>query len=344
MPRKKKTTVEEVIPDMPGPRADALPEFGEITDEQLPQGTDTMLDELGDDVEKIILWKRQAGRLVYVGTLEADEFSLDYVARQWGGGRYLGRLRGASGFLKNRSRAFYIDETIKPEPTPVASPAGAQAALVEKLLDKLTDRAQADGRNPMEIAASLGQVAATQMQTMMTAMLPLIERITSGGGGKGAQANDILEAVQLGITLSGKDEGYMPVIREVGVPLVKALERQMLLPKGAVPSPATPTTTEGIVQPQANAAGVPPWVEMLRPHIAKVLEFARRGADPGTVASAIDLQYPRLAKWLEQAMAEGDFESQVAQYFPEVQPVRAWVGALLMEFAPEPPAPAKGDN
>lgn len=341
MGKKKKTTiVEEIAPGELG--EGALPE-GELLDEQLPESVSAVMDELGDDVVRVVLFRtRTGGRQVYVGTIDADEFSLDAIARQYGGGRYLARLRGETGFLPNRSRTFYIDEGLKPEPERVGGHDGGRDTLTEKLIDRL---AGGGGKDPMEIAAALGQVAATQSQTMMTAMLsmlaPLLAKLTET---KQTPASDVLAAVEVGMQLGGRDEGYLPVIREFGPPIVNALhalsQKQgkagSLMPGAkqvGAPVAVPPTTTATPEQPSA----LPEWAQMIAPHIGKVVEFAQRGATPGVVASAMDLQYPRVARWLEQAVLDPAFAPQLFQYFPALTPIKPWVEEFLAEFLPDEP-------
>src|SRR5207245_2451277 len=148
--------------------------------------------------------------------------------RLYGGGRYLARLTKAEGgFIKGIT--FRIDETIKPEARgddgKLASQADGTRDLLLKLIEKLGTPA-VPARDPMEIAVAMSQVAATQRSSMIGIIGPLIAKLSEGKGG-GASASDILAAVELGIDLGGKDEGMMPVIRDVGVPLVKALEKHM---------------------------------------------------------------------------------------------------------------------
>lgn len=329
MARKKK----EVAATPPGP-ASEMPEFGDIPLDQLPDDVQGVFDQLGDDVTKVLLYRRTKGeKQAYVGTIDADDFDLDYIATTYGGGRYLARLVGQQGIIKGIT--FYIDEAIRPKRRD--DEGGGVSGGLERLVERLIE-AQRPQKDPMEIAAALAAASASQMQSMLTMIAPLLAQQRSGGDGM--SAGDILKAVELGIDLGGKDEGYLPVIREVGVPMVRALE-QLTSRRGAALPPAQPEGGAVAPTPQPPAAGVPQWVTMLKPHVAKVLDFAQRGADPGTVAAALDLQFPRLARWLEDAMAsDPTFEEKLVGFFPEIAPHRSWLTQLLNEFAPEPPPTA----
>lgn len=325
MPRKKadNAAASKAAADL----LKGLPEFGEIAVDQLPDDVQQVFDQLGDDVTKVMLYRRgREGKQSYVGTVDADEFDLDFIAQTYGGGRYLARLVGNEGILKGLT--FYIDDAVKPKPHREDGANAEVARLIERLIDKMDTPRQ----DPMQIAASLGAVAATQMQTMMQMILPLL----SNKGGGGAPANDILEAVQLGISLGGKDEGYMPVIREIGIPLVKSL--QSIAGKGQHTALSTRSEVpQQPQQPQQPPTTQPPWVAMVAPYVAKLIEFAQRGDDPGLWAAVLDAQYPRFAKWLESAVLDESFKEQLYQFFPALKPFDAWVVKLLDEFMPEPP-------
>lgn len=340
MARKKKgkriTTVEEIeVPETPETDPTAA-DFAEIPLNELPPDIDNIVKELGEDVTKVLLYRRVGGsKQSYVGTIDADEFSMDYIARTWGGGRYLARIVGSAGILKGQT--FYIDESIKPEPKEERAKGGdLNDKLLEKLFDKLGDRAPQ--KDPMEIAAAMAAASAAQMQAMMAMMMPLISKMLEGGG-KGSAASDLFEAIQLGLDMGGKDDGYMGVIKEVGVPLVNALERSMGAPQGprrrlAMPPGSSPAQPEvPVALPIGNA---PPWVAMLRPYVPRVLAFIQQGATPGTVAAALDLQGPRVARWLEETVvATPDFKALLLQYFPEFAPHGAWLDGFIAEFMPE---------
>lgn len=334
MPKAKKKVIEVEIPES------ALSEFGEVPVADLPPDVDNVLKEIGEDVTRVLLYRRLRGeKQAYVGTVDADEFSMDEVARRWGGGRYLARLVGAEGIIKGMT--FYIDESIKPQRADEREGHGGGNAVTDRLLERLIDKLgdNKPARDPMEIAASLGAVVASQLQTMMGLLTPLLAKASEGGGNAagGSSAADILSAVELGISLGGKDEGYLPVIREVGLPLVKALESQLLARRSAPPvvrSAIPATTTPGEI-PLTTPSLEPPWVTAARPYIGKLVEFATRGDDPNVWAGVLDMQFPAFAKWLESAVGDEAFEASLYKHFPELTPHREWVTAFLTEFLPE---------
>lgn len=315
-------------------------EFGEVGEDELPADILRVLDELGDQISKVAVYRMTENhKQAWVGTIPADEFALDYVARRWGGGRYVARCNGPDGaFVKGVT--FYIDESIRPERKDEPSAFGTDP-LTKLLLDRVLAAPAAAAGNPMDLVASLAAASATQAQAMMTAMTPLLAKITelASGGGRGGDGNaaDILQAVELGIGLGGKDEGYMPVIKEVGVPLVRALER-MMADRGsgrhrvAVERGAADVAAPN-VEPPAPAG--PAWVDVVRPYVAKLLQFAERGDEPNLWAAVLDTQYPKFARWLDTAVVHPDFEAQLYGHFPELGPHRDWIHAFLVEFGPE---------
>lgn len=347
MPRKKKTAE----PVAPKPAEEQPDEWAQIPEEELPPGVENVLQELGADVARVVLYRRLKGeRQAYVGTVDADEFSLDFVARTWGGGRYVARFSGASGgFIKGLpGYTFYIDESIKPEPkkprTEEASGDGLGVAELIKLL--LAREPPAPQKDPMEIAAALSQSAAAQAQAMTSAMIgamtPLLAKITelSGQQSKGGSLQEFMSLVDFAAERFGGAErdSYLPVIEKVGVPLVKFLTERG---KGSTAEPETaPATT---VQEVKMPPKEPAWVTAFRPYVPKLIMYAQQGDDPGMWAQVLDREFPAVARWLDDAVMHPQFTDELFRRFPELVPHSAWVREFLAEFGPEEPV-AEGEG
>lgn len=330
-------------------------DFATLTEDQLPVDVMQVLEELGENVSKIVLSRRTQGdKQAYLTTFDADEFSLDLVARTYGGGRYIARFKAAGGAYV-QGITFVIDESIKADPKPVpAALAGAGGGgdrdLLLKLIEKMGDTSAR--KDPMEIAAAIAATSSANSQATMTAMMaamaPLLAKITElasgGGGGKSTPISDLMQAIQLGADLGGDgSDSYLPIIKEVGVPLVQAIEKTLAARTGAAPAALLPKPSSSEGPPMTAAAGLPAWTQAVAPFIPKLVEYATQGVEPITIAGIIDASYPRLARWLENAVENPAFEGQLLAYFPALAPHAAWVHGLCGEFLPDEPEPGDGD-
>lgn len=336
MARKKKVTTVIEEPEA----VKEYEDFAEIPVDDLPADVNNVLAEIGADVTRVVCYRRLKGeKQAYVGTIDAEEFSLDECAARWGGGRYLARLIGPGGIMKGVT--FYIDESIKP--TPKEDPLPKSGAMAEKLFDKVLDKMDGahNGRDPMEIAAQMQAASASQAQAMVAAMMaaiaPLLAKITEmgAGGGKGVSSQDMLALIEFGADRFGDkgDTGLAGVVRDVGLPLVSIAERAL---GGRGATPALPPTTGGppVTQPLPNPPR-PAWAQAIAPYIGQVVDFASRNGDPATLAGVIDVQMPRFARWLENAVQDPAFPDQLFAQFPQLAQYREWVGRLLVEYTPD---------
>lgn len=335
MAKKKKvtTTTEEEIPETPAPLPEPPPVFEEVPDDELPPDLGTVLAELGEDVTRVVLYRRAGNQpQKYVGSLDASECTLDEIARRFGGGKYLARFASTRGFLG--ARTFYIDESIKPAASgsPVEVGTYTPLQMMERMVDKLADRLDriqaAPQKDPVELAVSL-----------IGALAPVFAK-TAGGGG-----SDPLEAIRLGVELAEgrapSDGGYLPVIREIGVPLVRALDRMSgvrpnpapaALPKPTTPAPPVATPGEG------KSVAVPQWIATIHPFLPTILRYAEMKADPELVAAAVELQSPTLAQWIDQQVSDGvALVPELLHHVPTLTPHRDWLEAVLACFGPDDP-------
>jgi hypothetical protein len=344
--KTKRTIVEEELPPEPST------EFAEVQAGDLPSNLDQVIDEMEDQVDKVVLYRVSPGqKQAYLRTITIDEAGdggvQDYVARYYGGGQYLARLQHGRLFVKGYT--FRIDESVKPQaaPSTVALAVAPGNTVTDGLVIKLLEKA-VDGGGKTDLAGmmqAIATIAAGQASAMMTAMTPLLAKITelASGGGKGGSMADLVAAINLGAELGGdKEEGYLPVLREVGVPLVKALETYMaqmqtkrgaaspvrsIQPAVAAASPGTPAPAVAPEQPTG-----PPWVAMLAPYVPKLVDFAVHGGDPNIVAGLVYRSNPPLARFLEDAVTDPAFAPALVQHFPALAPHGLWVGQLLDEF------------
>lgn len=324
-------------------------DFAESLDPNgMPEDVERALQELGAGVASVVLYTfDKQGKQSYLCTMGVDEFSLENVKTQYGGGRYFARFRAAGGeFLAGKM--FRVDERWTPATVPTApAPVGGGSELVtvvRELLLEMRDqrnRAPAPASDPMELVAKLGAVSAQNMATMMGVM----QSMNKGGGGNAVTPETMMEAVQLGVELAGKggggggeDNELAKTIREFAGPLLQILSRAT----NSAPQRPAAAVTEGKVvgtiaptDAPAAAQGEPPWVALLRPHIPQLVKLASENADTNLWAAVIDSQAPKMARWLEGAARDPEFVDALLQKFPELVAYRTWCVHLLEEFAVE---------
>lgn len=339
MPKGRKRTIEVPVPE----------DFEIIDGDPLSSDVENVLAELGEDIAKVLIYRRppKGDRQAYVGTLDANEFSLDSVARMWGGGRYLVRLKDETGRIV-KGATFYIDDAIEPAPK-AATPDGKSATgnpLLDTILAKLIENSLGGGGKSQD----LGQVAVGMSTAMITAMAPLLAKITELSSGRGSSATEMLQLIEFGAERFGeRDTGFAGVVREVGLPLVNTLERALGGAAGARRLPAAPEGGPPVSPPVAPAApapapNTPPWVVAFRPYVATLVQFASRNDPPGMWAAVLDVQMPRVARFLAEQVVHPEFTEQLLTYFPQLVPYRAWVEQFLDEFMPEEPGEGESED
>lgn len=342
MPRRRK----DPEPDVQDAVEAVLEELGE---DEVPRDVADVLAELGEDVNRVNIYRNVKGSpQKYVGVMDVDEFSLEEVGRRWGGGRYVMRFNKTTGGFK-KAYTFYIDDAVKPEPVAVREAregaTGMSGSFQEQLLLKLLDRPPTPAVDWSAVASTVAAVMgamktdpAALFAAMTAATAPLLSRVVENGG-KGSNSKDLFDAIQLGLSMGGeKDEGYLPVIREVGVPLVRALET-MMAHQGAtrrvLPRQPGGTTVD---TPADNP--LPEWAQQLQPYIGRVVKWASTDDDPGLWATVIAHEVPDLDAFLVANAPNPSFEMALYQHFPQLAPHRTWVRAFLDEFLPDAPEPA----
>lgn len=327
MPRKKKVVTTEIVEERDPALQQEVSDFVEVTEGDMPPDLQGFLEEIGADATKVVLFRRtKDGKQPYVGTYSAAEFDLEAVKQEHGGGSYFCRIYNQGGVKK--TYRFAIDESIKPLAPELRGGSSVRDVLLEKLLERLGGNG--GGGDPMEIAAKIAQANATQTAATLALVMPLIEKI-SGGGKGGNNIAEMLEIMEFGISHFGagaKDEGFMGVVREVGLPLVDILKNAT---KGAMQKPVA------VAVPVAGAitSGAPLWVGVVRKHVMGLLPYIQGGADPVMVAAAMEVQTPKFVRWLDGMVEDVNFRPQLFANVPELGPHAEWLGRFLAEFGPE---------
>lgn len=142
----------------------------------------------------------KTGTYCYAGILDAEEFSLDAVARRFGGGSYKVAIMVPGKKGPKRQYVFEIDPSIKPEKKPdTAATAPATDPLIAKVFERfLTQPQQSPDSGLMPLIIAMIQ----QQGAMMTALI-------AAGGSKPqeSQSDKFLASIQPLILRSMENQG-----------------------------------------------------------------------------------------------------------------------------------------
>lgn len=212
---------------------------------------DSIIADIQGDGGKVLVYRTQGGRDVWLGTVSATEFSLEWLAENHGGGDYRLRFKVGNSFAGCKTVA--LDPNIKPKAAPAeAAPVPAQNAALEKILERLErlEKPRADW-TPEKITAIAGACG-----SIVGAIAQLLPK-----QGQRENINDILLAAVLkdrrqdnvndplrtletyerlkahfGDAMKDEDkDDWLSVIREVTPQIIGALAQR----RAAAPAPAS---------------------------------------------------------------------------------------------------------
>lgn len=333
MARKKGVTIK-VQPD----EEEEFPDFGEVALDDVEQASiDGVMQELGDNVVKVYLQRRLPGKkLAWLDAFDVSEFSVEEVARQYGGGKYLARFVGPNSQML-KAHTFYIDEARKPDPKPGDGVTAQPDRSFEREL-LLTLLAKQQPSDPAAMMAAVGAM----MQAQQAAMLPMYQKFAEMLGPQKERPLDELVAVmELGAKLAGGkgESDWMDVARELGVPFLAAMGKYFDKmpaqpnPPPAVAAPARRIEVAAPQEPKTPPPAPPSMWDVIAQWVPKLVDAAQHDWDVHVVSSMVYQNAKPVAAWLEDMVVQPGFEGELLQRFPTLQPHREWMSKLLDTFA-----------
>lgn len=297
----------------PQPPDDELDE-GELDEDQIVVSEKLgnaieVTEHLSDDVESVVIseWIPDRKEQEYLTTIPVEQYSLDYVRNQFGGGRYIVLFKSEAGKIVKKL-AFTVSQKFKgavgTEAPPSGSPAApgispeaammmgrmqgfealiqAQGVMMGKAFEALAgSRAAAapkEGKDPIDVGLEIARIikdASAPPDRM--GVKDMAEMFREG-----------IEAGRLAGSVSTGDSGFGEVVKVFGPPVAKAIESAMDADKAgkgqptAVPAPSQPAAQVAPPKKEAPVINlqVAPWLIHLRPFIREIEHAASSGADP----------------------------------------------------------------
>jgi hypothetical protein len=319
-----------------------------------------VVERLGDQAESVMLneWNPERKKREYLMTIPVEQFSLDYVREQFGGGEYIalfldekGKTCGGGAFTISKKFVGKIGALVAPD-----VPGG-------RTTDPATAIALAQMSGQAKGLEVLIQSQGVMMQGLLTALAgkkeqgqdPLdvglrIAEIIKGSGGNGPSVkelvSDMAETFRDGIKFGqlahapvekGLADILDPLIPSVGKALEAAASQGKVLP--AAPSPK---------QPKGEAPAVDvskaPWLVHLRPFINEIAAWAKNGWDAEAYIGSMVARLPdHVLDEIEVASRSATFiEDALASLPAPFMAYKAWLTkaltALKETVTPDPNA------
>ena len=294
----------------PNTETDEIP-YVTVPDEDAD--VEKILQEVGDDAKYVSLsrYSNDLKKYAYVDKIPRDEFDLEEVKLDYGGGKYRGRIYGETGFLRQVS--FSIDPRFLPRavPPPTANGGGtapSEFGEIKDLLRQLLLSQQTPRHDPMDMAIRLAEVLRGG-----TAPAPA----PAPSVGFSEMFSIFKEGMSLGQAAQGGDS-YLPVIERLGGPLIETLKTMATKPKETVARanngvrdmmPPKPLTPE----------------DLLKQYLPQLIGLAASKKDPALYAEFVLDQVPESAyDFLAQTSSRPDVIFYLAGLNGDVKNHEAW--------------------
>ena len=307
-----------------------------------------VLDSLGESEALIRLNRRgKTGGMEFCEQVPADaSFGPQYIKENWGGGVYSVQLWGPKPgetgvkYLKQVTVkiAGVPKEKKEPEAEPVARIGSGIAdasvialqielATVKGMLAGMQTKGGGDGSNPLDNLEKL----TTIVKNMMPPPAP------AGGMGAGEVFGIVRDVMNLSKEMApegGGSEGtpWGMIIDKAVEPAIALIGQALAAQKAGQPMPGP--TVPDVVAVQQIPSGAPMWQAELAKIVPRLLRRARDGKDPALAADLFLEDAPGgVVEQLDALVDDPQFVPTVLalaeQNFPDVVPVRGWVGAFL---------------
>lgn len=292
-----------------------------------------------EQLGKVQLYRREGGTWEWLDDFEDPAlFTLEAVRARYGGGDYQARLLRPGGTYLGRP-SFRIAGA------PIAKPAGAPPAaapdaVLERILERLerlehqpAPRAQQQESPALEMVKLMVPLMTAMSTASATAMAPLLEALAK----RDRPALDPLEMFKQFRELMAEEGGrggYDDVIRGVGLPLLSRLTEL-----ARTEAPAAPGATVPHPAPPLPVSTLPPWAQLIQPHVDGLLTLATVRADPAypveqIMQQATDEELSFIGDFLDRGDAARD---EFYATFPAAMKHRSWFDRFFAALEQELP-------
>ena len=281
------------------------PEEPVLEGPQEPDELEQAIAGLPRDHSVIALYRiPDQGKPRYVTKLAPDEFDLEQIKRQYGGGRF--RYVATQEGIKVQQGHFEIEgEPVLPGRREEASHAseafGVLGAKLDRLAAGLEARPASEGQDKL-----MGILVAKLLADKGDSEEKLLEKLSTyktlfGGGGESSNFTMILEAIKQGMLLSGEGAGASPwvyIMDKLGPSIEKTVEAITSRGSGPEKRPLPPAP----VAIQVSDA-FRPFAALLKPYLPALIASASVDASPDSWADIIQAHVPEkereaLTAWL----------------------------------------------
>lgn len=326
----------------------APPSDGEGTEYVLGDpNVEAFLDSLGESAKSITLTvqdEKEKTRWNYLARIPLDDFSLEGIKEQYGGGRYRARILDEDQhYVKGGSFAFAIDGRFKrpsaevPGPSPSAPPPSSASAPESTALGELKEVVRQQGDMMIRLMEKM-----SSQPDPLSMVLKVAEVMKPNAGPSqsmdlagmfGLFSTIFTKGMELGQNATGEG-GYVPVLKELGAPLLGMLTERLQKGEAALEK----VNKSGITTVAPPKATLDSFIKIYMPQL---LMLARMGKDPELYADVMLDQVPDI--WVEELVGrvqQPDFVDKLKALYPDIVPHEAWfkklADSIRAEFEPEP--------
>jgi len=319
-----------------------------------------LISRMGDQVEAVMLneWNAERKKKEYLMTIPVEQFSMDYVREQFGGGDYIttfldesGAACGGGAFTISKK---FVGKTTTPTldgaPRGTMDPSTAfalaqmnghtkglemlvqsQGAMMQGLLTAIAGK-KGEGQDPLDVGLRIAEIIKGSSRGDGPSIREMV----------GDMAETFREGIKFGqLAHTPAEKGFAdvlePLIPAVGRALEAAADQGKILPAKTA-APRTPQ------QPEAPSVDLSkaPWLAHLRPFINEIATWAKNGWDPGAYITSMVARIPDnvLDEIFEASKSPTFIEDALASLPVPFQAYKAWLTKALAELReqvqPEP--------
>lgn len=279
-----------------------------------------ILSQIGGSARVEIRRRQDNGDWGFLTSVGGDQFDIERISQQWGGGHYQARIRAPDGkgkLVYKAARVFFVDPSVKANPAIAGTVVGTVApagptpmqqmmevmplALMQMMfgmMGKMMEQSNSGMASVATLMQAMGpKESAADLVVKLGTMMKQLAPAESSGPMDAVKV--LLQGVELGKGLTGNggdgegEGGYGTVIKELGLPLLNMLGRQQEREARMKPGvPLAAVTSATVNPPPAVPAATTPTTEaaVKRPVIRP----------PATWDEFLKVWFPTIAKWAQQ--------------------------------------------